>query len=83
MAIGSSAAVGLATLLGVVSTLLWFRLHLGLCLSLSAGVTLYVAASELIPILNQERGVRWAIVVFGGVAFFWVSEHLLSLAGLR
>lgn len=83
MAIAGSLAIGAATLLGVVATLVWLKLAVGLCLAISAGVAIYVAASELIPIVNQERGVRWALVVFAGVAFFWLSEQALHLAGIE
>ncbi|MBI3892863.1 MAG: ZIP family metal transporter [Candidatus Wallbacteria bacterium] len=82
-ALASSLAIGVATLMGVVATLVWMKLAVGLCLATSAGVAIYVAASELIPIVNQERGVRWALVVFAGVAFFWMSEQLLHLAGIE
>jgi zinc transporter ZupT len=51
-------------------------------LPLSTGVTLYVAASDLIPEVNEERGFRMAIVVFVGVALFVASEHALTLLGL-
>jgi zinc transporter ZupT len=60
-------------------------------LPFSAGVTLYVAASDLIPEVNQahahahdhqteERGIPASIYVFGGVAFFYGTHWLLSLA---
>ncbi len=81
VAVGSAIAIGVATMAGVVGTLVWMRMELGLCLAVSSGVTLYVASSELIPIVNQERSPRWALVVFGGIAFFWVTEHLLHAAG--
>ncbi len=80
--IASSLAIGLASLMGVASTLFWFQGHLGICLGISAGVTLYVASSELIPLVNQERGVRWSFVVFAGVALFWLTEQVLFLSGL-
>ena len=37
-------------------------------LPLSAGVTLYVAASDLVPEVNREPGVGVALLVFLGVA---------------
>jgi ZIP family zinc transporter/zinc and cadmium transporter len=37
-------------------------------LPLAAGVTLYVAASDLIPEVNHEPGIKMALVVFLGVA---------------
>jgi len=46
-------------------------------LPFSAGVTLYVAASDLIPEVNQETGGGIFLGVFLGVALFFVSEVLL------
>ena len=34
---------------------------------MSAGVTLYVAASDLVPEVNEERSIKMALVVFLGV----------------
>jgi ZIP family zinc transporter/zinc and cadmium transporter len=44
-------------------------------LPLSAGVTIYVAASDLIPEVNQEPGVKMALVVFVGVAFLFILDR--------
>jgi ZIP family zinc transporter/zinc and cadmium transporter len=46
-------------------------------LPLSAGVTIYVAASDLIPEVNREPGAKVALVVFLGVGMFFVLEHLI------
>ena len=45
----------------------------------SAGVTLYVAATDLIPEVNRERGVGMAILVFLGVALLFLFEKLLHV----
>ncbi|MHB8542070.1 MAG: ZIP family metal transporter [Candidatus Acidiferrales bacterium] len=63
----SSAVLGAATLVGVAMMLVW-RAHVGIALPVSAGVTLYVAASDLIPEVNHEPGARMALLVFLGVA---------------
>lgn len=63
----SSAVLGVATLVGVGLMLVW-RAHVGIALPVSAGVTLYVAASDLIPEVNHEPGARMALLVFLGVA---------------
>jgi zinc transporter ZupT len=47
-------------------------------LPLSTGVTLYVAASDLIPEVNEERGLRMPLIVFLGVALFYITEHILG-----
>jgi ZIP family zinc transporter/zinc and cadmium transporter len=63
----SSALLGAATLVGVALMLVW-RAHVGIALPVSAGVTLYVAASDLIPEVNHEPGAKMALLVFLGVA---------------
>lgn len=63
----SSAVLGAATLVGVALMLVW-RAHVGIALAVSAGVTLYVAASDLIPEVNHEPGAKMALLVFLGVA---------------
>lgn len=51
-------------------------------LPVSTGVTLYVAASDLMPEVNQERSIRMALVVFLGVALFAATELALDGLGL-
>jgi ZIP family zinc transporter/zinc and cadmium transporter len=51
-------------------------------LPLSTGVTLYVAASDLIPEVNEERGMAMAIVVFLGVALFYLTDLALGHFGI-
>ena len=45
-------------------------------LPLSAGVTIYVAASDLMPEVNKEPGVKMALVVFAGVGFLFLLDLL-------
>lgn len=77
----SSGVLALATLLGVL-VMRPFAGVLPYALPLSTGVTLYVAASDLMPEVNEERGVRMALTVFVGVALFWLSEQALGSLGL-
>lgn len=74
----AAGLLGLATLFGVLLTNL---LHgqLRYALPLSAGVTLYVAATDLVPEVNRERGVRMALVVFLGVAILLALHHFVHL----
>lgn len=51
-------------------------------LPLSTGVTLYVAASDLMPEVNEERGIRMALVVFLGVALFILTDLGVESLGL-
>jgi zinc and cadmium transporter len=73
MAFTSSVILGASTLLGVLAMRAFApMLHAGL--PLSAGVTLYVAASDLIPEVNKEPGIRMALLVFVGVAVLLVLD---------
>ncbi len=77
----ASCALGGATLLGVLG-MYPFAFAVPYALPVSTGVTFYVAASDLIPAVNEERGVKMALVVFLGVLLFWVAERVLAAAGL-
>jgi len=79
----ATAAIGAATLAGVIGVaLLETRMKdaVAYALPFSAGVTLYVAASDLIPEVNhkEERNPTVSIVVFGGVALFYVLHRLIE-----
>jgi zinc transporter ZupT len=77
-ALTASAVLAAATLLGVLF-MNRFPGAVGYGLPLSTGVTLYVAASDLIPEVNEERGIRMALVVFLGVALFYGTERILEI----
>lgn len=70
----SSALLGASTVVGVFTMALLHR-FLSAGLPISAGVTLYVAASDLIPEVNKEPNARTAFVVFIGVALVFVLDH--------
>lgn len=67
VALMSSAVLGGATLLGM-GLMFVLRSAVADALPLSAGVTLYVAASDLVPEVNREPGVAMAVLVFLGAA---------------
>ncbi len=46
-------------------------------LPISAGVALYVAASDLVPEVNREPGIRMALVFFAGVGVFLLLRTIL------
>ena len=46
-------------------------------LPVSAGVALYVAATDLVPEVNREPGLRMALVFFAGVGVFLMLRWLL------
>jgi zinc transporter ZupT len=76
-ALTASFVLAGATLAGVLS-MNRFAWAVAYALPLSTGVTLYVAASDLIPEVNEERGLRMPLVVFLGVGLFYVTEHVLD-----
>src|SRR5437867_3519429 len=75
---GSSVLLGAATLAGVL-TVAVFQQSVDVGLPLSAGVTLYVAASDLMPEVNREPGVQMPALVFLGVAFVFLLDHIFHL----
>jgi ZIP family zinc transporter/zinc and cadmium transporter len=46
-------------------------------LPISAGVAIYVAATDLVPEVNREPGIRMALVFFAGVGAFLLLRMLL------
>jgi zinc transporter ZupT len=76
-ALASAVGLGVATLLGVVLTEVVAPLARH-GLALSAGVTLYVAASNLVPEFQQRRRGLPTVAFLGGVAVFGLTEWLLS-----
>jgi zinc and cadmium transporter len=75
---GSSALLGASTIAGVLAMSALQR-FLGVGLSLSAGVTIYVAASDLMPEVNKEPGVKMALLVFLGVGLMFALDQFFHL----
>jgi zinc transporter ZupT len=76
VAFASAVALAAATIAGVLVIELapeWIRYGL----PVSAGVALYVGASDLVPEVNREPGIRMALVFFLGVAGFLLLRSLL------
>jgi zinc and cadmium transporter len=74
----ASVMLGMATVAGVL-TMAVGRHAVGYGLPLAAGVTIYVAASDLIPEVNREPGVAMAVVVFIGVGLLFLLDSLFHL----
>jgi ZIP family zinc transporter/zinc and cadmium transporter len=75
-AVVAASVLATATLLGVlVISILpsWVRAGL----PLSAGVAIYVAATDLVPEVNREPGIRMALVFFAGVLLFLLLRLFL------
>lgn len=77
VALFASGLLGAATLAGVL-VMAPLRGEIAYTLPLSAGVTLYVAASDLVPEVNQEHGIRMPLLVFVGVVLFLILKGLTS-----
>ena len=75
-AIGAAGVVGLATILGVLLTEAVAPLARH-GLALSAGVTLYVAASELVPAFQSRRRSVATLAFLGGVGTFLLANRLV------
>ncbi len=76
-ALGAATSLGASTLIGVLAVHL-FGLSVSYALPISTGSTLYVAATDLMPEVNREKGVRMAFVVFAGMGLFLLVR---SIAG--
>ena len=72
----SAVTLAVATLAGVL-VIQMVPSWLPYGLPLSAGVALYVGASDLVPEVNREPGIRMALVFFAGVAGFLLLRLLL------
>lgn len=81
----ATGLVGLTTLVGVISFYLvgsTIGFTVAYALPLACGVTLYVAASDLIPEVNHHGGKRPLVTffVFAGVALFFLLHYVLHSA---
>jgi ZIP family zinc transporter/zinc and cadmium transporter len=74
-ALGATVALGISTILGVLAV---YSIGDGgiYALPISTGSMLYVAATDLMPEVNRESGVKMAFVVFGGMGLFLILRTL-------
>ena len=77
VALVASAILGGSTMAGM-ALMYFLRGEVADALPFSAGVTLYVAASDLIPEVNREPGPRMALLVFFGGAVMLVLRALFQ-----
>jgi ZIP family zinc transporter/zinc and cadmium transporter len=76
-AVAAAALLGLATVVGVLLTdHLGFLIRHGL--ALSAGVTIYVAASNLVPEFQHKPGWKLPASFFAGAVVFYLTKTLLD-----
>jgi ZIP family zinc transporter/zinc and cadmium transporter len=77
-ALNSAILLGATTMAGVaVINILPHWVSYGL--PLAAGVTIYVAATDLVPEVNREPGIRMALVFFAGVILFFLLRLLANI----
>jgi ZIP family zinc transporter/zinc and cadmium transporter len=79
-AIGAAGLLGVATVVGVLLTEISSNL-VNHGLAISAGVTLYVAASNLVPQFQSRQGWRMPVAFFGGAVVFFVTRMLVEGSG--
>ena len=77
----AAGALGVATILGLVLTNALEPLR-GHGLALSAGVTIYVAASNLVPEFQGKHGWRMPLALLGGAVAFFVTKVVVE-AGIH
>lgn len=75
---GASVLLGAATFAGVL-VMAVLRREVSFGLPLSAGVTIYVAASDLMPEVNREPGAGMALTVFLGVGLLFVLDRFFHV----
>jgi zinc transporter ZupT len=78
----ASGAIGVATMLGIVSVFFLAGINeeiVGSAFAFSAGVATYVGASDLIPEINHSKKRIMPLLVFGGMLLFYLGKQLLGM----
>jgi zinc transporter ZupT len=77
----ASAAIGVATILGIVSVFFLTNINeaiVGAAFAFSAGIATYVGASDLIPEINHSKNRIIPLLVFGGMLLFYGGTVILG-----
>ena len=74
-AFSAAGLLGIATLCGVL-TMGALQRWIDVGFPMAAGVTIYVAASDLVPEVNKEHGLAVPMVVFLGVVVFFLLDRV-------
>jgi zinc transporter ZupT len=77
----ASAAIGVATMLGIISVFFLTSIDetvMGSAFAFSAGIAMYVGASDLIPEINHSRNRIIPLLVFVGMLLFYGGTAALS-----
>ena len=77
-ALGAATALGVATVVGVLLTEYLTGLQ-DVGLAVAAGVTLYVAASNLVPEFQSKLGWRMPISFFAGCGLYFAARAMVAL----
>lgn len=77
-ALGAATALGVATVVGVLLTEYLTGLR-DMGLAVAAGVTLYVAASNLVPEFQAKLGWRMPISFFAGCGLYFAARAMVAL----
>jgi ZIP family zinc transporter/zinc and cadmium transporter len=80
-AVMSAAWLGVVTVVGALTVSLWASV-VTVALPLSAGAALYVAATDLIPAVNEAKGIKKPLGVFVGVVLFYGTDAILAFLGI-
>ena len=73
LALIAVAILGIGTVVGTLSISFFSDLATA-ALAVSAGVSIHVAATDLMPEVNRERNIRWSLLFFTGVAAFYLGD---------
>src|SRR6185312_3107192 len=77
-AVLAAAALGVSTIAGVIVTDRLPLLHT-YGLAVSAGVTLYVGASNLVPEFQDREGLRIPVSFIAGCGLYFVSRSIAAV----
>jgi ZIP family zinc transporter/zinc and cadmium transporter len=77
-AMAAASLLGVLTFVGALLTTALSESYVGYALAISAGVTIYVAASDLIPEVNREGGPALGWTVFGGLLLFALLDWVFA-----
>lgn len=77
----ATISIGVATLLGIITVFFISDIHeniVGILFAISAGIAMYVGASDLIPEINRSENRLSPIIVFVGMALFYLTDLLIK-----
>jgi zinc transporter ZupT len=77
-AIYASGVLAISTIVGAV-LISFFSQTVKYALPFSAGVTFYIAASDLVPIINESRTISLSLAFFAGILTFYFTDLLLAV----